>query len=248
MIWPFGNTFDSTAPENTRLYAIGDVHGCMTRLNALLSLVREDFASAPEENCTVVLVGDYVDRGPDSAELIDYLLDPDLDELGTVFLKGNHEEFMLRFLEGDLDAGTVWIANGGAETLLSYGIAVQSSWPDETELAELQKKFANKTPGTHRSFLNALSLSYVAGDYAFVHAGIRPGVKLAEQSEKDLLWIRDEFLSYSRPHEYVIVHGHTPVRKPENMQNRINVDTGAVYGGPLTAVVLAGKERRFLHV
>lgn len=248
MIWPFGDSHDSVAPENTRLYAIGDVHGCMMRLDALLSQIKADFAAAPEEKCCLIFVGDYVDRGPDSAELIDLLLGDPLPEADVVFLKGNHEEFMLRFLEGDADAGTVWIANGGAETLMSYDIPVESPWPDGGELEALQTKFAERVPDTHRSFLRSLELYHVAGDYAFVHAGVRPGLKLTDQTEKDLLWIRDAFLSYSRPHEYVIVHGHTPVRKPENLSNRINVDTGAVYGGPLTAVVLAGTDRRFLHV
>lgn len=235
-------------PPGTRVYAIGDIHGCLERLKLLQQAILDDRDAAPESRFVLVYVGDYVDRGPDSREVIDHLLNAPLSGLKTIHLKGNHEDYMQRFFEGDLEVGGGWIANGGRETLISYGVAVDSRWPEYSELKSLQPRFADAAPAAHIAFLDSLAYSHVEGDYAFAHAGIAPGTALADQDPVDLMWIRDAFVRSTETHEYVIVHGHTPSKKIENKANRINVDTGAVYGGPLTAAVLAGTERNFLQV
>jgi serine/threonine protein phosphatase 1 len=235
-------------PPGTRVYAIGDIHGCLDRLKLLQQKILDDKESAPEIRFVLVYVGDYVDRGPDSREVIDHLLNTPLPGLETIHLKGNHEEFMQRFFEGDLEVGGGWIANGGREALISYGVNVDTKWPDFSELKALQSQFAATAPAAHIAFLHALGYSHVEGGYAFVHAGVAPGVAFADQDPHDLMWIREEFIKSNDIHDYVIVHGHTPSRKIENKANRVNVDTGAVYGGPLTAVVLSGTTREFLQV
>ena len=247
MWWSSRKQNTATPPPGTRVYAIGDIHGCLSRLKALQQKILNDRDKAPESRFVLVYVGDYVDRGPDSREVIDHLLNAPLPGLETVHLKGNHEDYMQRFFEGDLDIGAGWIAYGGGETLISYGIVVDTRLPEFSELKTLQARFAEMAPAAHIAFLNSLAYHHVEGGYAFVHAGIAPGVAMADQDAADLMWIREPFLKSNDDHEYVIVHGHTPSRKVENKANRINIDTGAVYGGPLTAVVLAGAERMFLQ-
>jgi serine/threonine protein phosphatase 1 len=193
-------------------------------------------------------VGDYYDRGPDSAGVIDMLIDRPLEGFDSVFLKGNHEDILLRFLEGDLETGANWIYYGGNTTLQSYGIDCEKSWPDYTELVDYQRALKACFPARHRRFLESLALTHVEGDYAFVHAGVRPGRPLAVQDPEDLMWIRDEFHDSDADHGHVIVHGHTPVHQVVNRFNRIDIDTGAGFGRELTAVVLAGTKRSFLQV
>ncbi|MBT5109737.1 MAG: serine/threonine protein phosphatase [Rhodospirillaceae bacterium] len=248
MWWPSRKQDTSAPPPGTRVYAIGDIHGCLERLKLLQQAILEDRDAAPESRFVLVYVGDYVDRGPDSREVIDHLLNAPLPGLETIHLKGNHEDYMQRFFGGDLEVGGGWIANGGGETLISYGVVVDTKWPEYSELKALQTDFAEAAPAAHIAFLDSLDYHHVEGDYAFAHAGVAPGVALADQDPVDLMWIREPFLKCADPHEYVIVHGHTPSRKVENKANRINVDTGAVYGGPLTAAVLAGTDRNFLQV
>ncbi|NKB55829.1 MAG: serine/threonine protein phosphatase [Alphaproteobacteria bacterium] len=201
---------ESKPPADTRVYAIGDIHGQIGRLKTLHDRILEDARGAPEARRVIVYVGDYVDRGPDARGVLDMLIAQPLEGFVSVYLKGNHEDFMLRFLDGDIEAGASWFANGGDATLASYGIDVE-------------------------------------GDYAFVHAGIRPGVPLEAQSPRDLMWIREEFHASRAEHDYVIVHGHSVSTKAVDKANRIGIDTGAGYGRALTAVVLSGAERRFLQ-
>lgn len=247
MSW-FQSSFDSAAPPGTRVYAIGDIHGQLERLRALRVRIVEDAEGAPEERRVVVHVGDYVDRGPDSRGVLDLLIDEPLAGFDCFFLKGNHEDFMLRFLEGEIEAGAGWFANGGDATLASYGIEGADRWPDFTQLLALQKAFAQAMPARHRRFLEALNLFHVEGDYAFVHAGVRPGIALESQDPEDLMWIRETFHASSADHGHVIVHGHSVSPRPESKANRIGIDTGAGYGQSLTAVVLVGRDRRFLQV
>ncbi len=243
----FKTTFHSRPPADTRVYAVGDIHAHMDRLAELQALIAADAAAAPERRRVVVYVGDYFDRGPDSAGVIDRLIEQPLPGFSSVFLKGNHEDIVLRFLDGDLESGANWIAFGGDATLRSYGVDCQGSMPDYSELVTHQKAFATKFPPGHRRFLESLSLSHVEGDYAFVHAGVRPGRPLAEQRPADLMWIREEFSDSDDDHGYVIVHGHTPVTQVANRPNRIGIDTGAGYGRELTAVVLSETRRLFLQ-
>jgi serine/threonine protein phosphatase 1 len=230
--------FFARVPEGRRVYAVGDIHGRADLLIRLLRELQEDvdaggFAGRP----IIVFLGDYIDRGFQSREVIDVLRGDMLSSFETYFLKGNHEAAMLDFLS-DAAIGPQWAEYGGAETLVSYGVrpprprAGREAW--EQASAELRARL----PEEHRHFLTNLDLSVRIGDYVFVHAGVRPDVDLDEQKEQDLLWIRDEFLYDRRPLGVVVVHGHTPATAPYADSRRIGVDTGAYLSGRLTAVRL----------
>jgi serine/threonine protein phosphatase 1 len=229
----------ATLPPGERVYAIGDIHGCLDRLVALHEAIAEDIGARPVEHTTLVHLGDYVDRGTDSAQVIDWLIDrPPVPADAFVNLMGNHEHMMLSAVVGvDKDAPSHWMANGGADSLLSWGIS-RLVPPAE---------WASRIPLQHLIFLRDLAISHRIGPYFFVHAGIQPGVPLEQQSRHDMLWIREPFLSSRVDHGAVIVHGHTPKREPIVQPNRIAIDTGAVLGGDLTCVVLEGDMLGFLQ-
>lgn len=235
----------ASLPPDTRVYAVGDVHGRVDLLVDLHRRIAEDAKSAPESRRLAIYLGDYVDRGPDSAGVIDHLLDSPLPGFEQVYLMGNHEEFLLQFLDDPAD-GDVWIANGGDATLRSYGVEPGSDG-FAGDLAAAWEQLRRKMPKKHGTFLKQLGVSHLEGDYLFVHAGIRPGVPLDKQSDEDLLWIREPFLEAGDEHEVVVVHGHTPVDAGQVHDNRIAVDTGAVWSDRLTAVVLHDQEHSFLH-
>ena len=235
-----------TVPKDTRVYAIGDIHGRADLLRALRCLIEEDARRAPIARKVVVYLGDYIDRGLESRQVIELLLDQPLAGFENVHLRGNHEEFMLRFLD-DISVGTPWLANGGLATLLSYGVGVGESARMEERADHAQASLRRALPARHRAFLEAHALSHVEGDYLFVHAGIRPGVALDRQAAQDMLWIRDEFLSSSAIHPKIVVHGHSIHWTPEVKPNRIGIDTGAYATGALTCLVLERTKRDFLH-
>ncbi|MBW4092236.1 MAG: serine/threonine protein phosphatase [Proteobacteria bacterium] len=230
----------ATLPPGRRVYAVGDVHGCADQLAALHAAIAADLAARPVAAPLLVHIGDYVDRGPDSAGVLARLLaGPALPAcVEVVNLMGNHERTMLDALAGERAAGTDWLFQGGRPTLESYGID-----PDGPREA-----WAEGIPAAHRTFLHALALSRAEGGYLFVHAGIRPGVPLDAQAPEDLLRIRQPFLYTEQDLGAVIVHGHTPVKAPVVRANRIAIDTGAVFGGKLTAAVLEGTTVGFLAV
>ena len=233
-------------PEGSRVYAIGDIHGCVDKLEALHHLIAWDTKDAPPRRVLVYL-GDLVDRGPDPRGAIDLLLEAPLEGFERVVLLGNHEAFMLRFLR-DPEAGPLWLANGGAATCRSYGADPDASPGGADRMAWLRGELVSRLPAEHRAFLEGLARSHVEGGYLFVHAGIRPEVPLDRQDPEDLLWIREPFLGSDLDHGKVVVHGHTPTDRPVVRANRIGIDTGACYGGRLTALVLEGDRRRFLEV
>lgn len=233
------------APPDTRVYAVGDIHGQLSLLEAIHGLILEDAARIPVSRNVVVYLGDYVDRGPDSAGVIERLLADPLRDFESIYLKGNHEDLLLRFLT-DISVASVWFPNGGSDTLESYGVAARGFVHEPAELKVLQESFQRNLPSRHRDFFEVLSLSHVEGDYAFVHAGICPGVPFSQQRPQDLMWIRDEFLYSDEDCGYVVVHGHTPSEYPEFRRNRINIDTGAFYTGRLTALVLHEENVSFL--
>jgi len=227
-----------------RLYCIGDIHGRLDLLRELHRGIERD-AERFDGAKTIVYLGDYIDRGLQSREVIDELLSAPLTDFETVHLLGNHEQTLLDFLRYPEHAFG-WLNWGGRETLLSYGVDLPPGFqrPDPVLLRdELQANL----PDTHLAFMQSLPLTYVAGNYLFVHAGIRPGVPLAEQRGSDLLWIRQEFLDYAEPHEHVVVHGHSISEEVEMRANRIGIDTGAFFTGVLTALVLEGTEQRLLQ-
>ncbi len=246
-------TGDAAAPamaEGVRLYAVGDIHGESALLDRLSAMIADDMAGRPDRRAVVVFLGDYVDRGPDSRGVLDRLtagpLPAPLAGAETRFLAGNHESALLDFID-DPVAGARWLDFGGAEALASYGVRASVGVRDRGRLRELRDHLTDRLPDAHRRFLETLEDWAVYGDYAFVHAGIKPGRALKRQRRDDLLWLREPFLSSPLRHEKVIVHGHTIVDAPEIRPNRIAVDTGAYATGVLTAVVLDGTERSFLH-
>ena len=232
-------------PPGTRVYAVGDVHGEIGALTRLVAMVREDAAGAPAERRVLVFLGDYVDRGLGSRRVIDFLLDDPAPGFETVFLKGNHDACVLAFLE-DAATGPEWLGVGGQATLLSYGVRLPPGPRSAENLESVRDALSGALPPEHKAFLEGLSLFHVEGSYAFVHAGIRPGVALEDQEEQDLLWIRDGFIDDRSDHGRVVVHGHSMIDRPEVLPNRIGIDTGAYATGRLTCLVLEGGSHRFL--
>lgn len=233
-------------PDGSVIYAVGDIHGELQLLDRLHAMIAADAGTRRAGRRVVIYVGDYIDRGPDSAGVIDRLTGDPLPGFETVFLMGNHEEFLLHFLEiADTMAG--WFHNGGLRTLESYDIDLRDHDGWMTNPNALRDALDDKMPDRHRRFLDALDLYHIEGDYLFVHAGIRPGRALGDQTRTDMLWIRREFIYSDADFGHVVVHGHTPRDQVEIRPNRIGIDTGAVYGGLLTALVLEGAERSFLQ-
>jgi serine/threonine protein phosphatase 1 len=224
-------------PPGRRIYAIGDIHGCDAQLATLHEKIAEDLVRRPVPAPLLLHIGDYVDRGPDSAGVVERLLRSNLiDHVPVINLKGNHEQTMLDALSGDRAAGTDWLFQGGRPALESYGAD-----PDGP-----RERWADAVPAPHLDFLRNLAMSHQEGGYLFVHAGIRPGVPLETQAPEDLLRIRQPFLYSNQSFGAVVVHGHTPVKAPVVRANRIDIDTGAAFGGLLTCAVLEGATIGFL--
>lgn len=227
----------ASLPDGIRIYAVGDIHGRSDLLSQLLECIEADRRQRPVERAITVFVGDYIDRGPYSRHVIDLLLRW-RENNEAIFLRGNHETFLTRFLS---DPKTLenWRQRGGLETLLSYGLQPTIN-PDRDEQGRLAEQLASSLPKAHLDFLESLKPSYSCGDFLFVHAGIRPGIPIAQQSEQDMLWMREEFLAYEQPFEQFVVHGHTAVAALDLRSNRINIDTGAFATGRLTCIVIEG--------
>lgn len=239
----------SASPTDGRvIYAVGDVHGRLDLLNTLLSQIEADRSAARSvTRPLLVFMGDYVDRGPASRGVIDRIAGmTGRDAFELIALMGNHEQTMLQFL-GDAQIGPIWVMHGGKETLVDYGVVPPAFDAAPADWERARKTFERALPRRHREFFAALKLQATCGDYLFVHAGVRPGVPLDQQSGQDLLTIRREFLAAATPFGKVVVHGHTPGEEPYSGPNRINVDTGAYATGVLTAVRLEGRERRFIQ-
>ena len=234
--------------EGRLVYAVGDIHGRFDLLQLLLDQIVEDVRrSPPVRRPLLVFLGDYVDRGPASLEVIYRILELSYRrEFEVRALKGNHEEALLRFLE-DPATGVEWFTYGGRPTLRSYGLVPPERDADLPTLTRARDAFARRLPTSHQLFFERLASMAVVGDYAFVHAGVRPGVPLSGQAERDLLWIRREFLDHPGPYEKVIVHGHTPTEQPELLGWRLGIDTGAYATGVLTALRIDDSGHRLLQ-
>lgn len=228
-----------------RVYAIGDVHGRNDLLCALLAQIQDHAVQTPAREHTLVLLGDYVDRGPASKAVIDTLLDLDWPGWKFVFLRGNHDQAVLDFL-ADANFYRAWRSYGAPETLLSYGV-MPPRFEREAEFAKARDDFAARIPQAHLEFLQTLQLLHIEDDYLFAHAGIKPGIPIEEQIAEDLLWIRDEFLNCRRDLPKKVVHGHTPTEKPVIAKNRIGIDTGAHATHCLTAAILEDDNCHFLQ-
>jgi serine/threonine protein phosphatase 1 len=232
-------------PPGCRVYAIGDIHGRRDLLDELHGSIIADARHTKARQKAVVYIGDYVDRGDDSRGVIERLQATPLAGFHNVHIIGNHEDILLRFLE-DPTVAPLWLANGGDATLYSYGVDWRQHVQDD-DFEPLRLAFRAAIPSSHLRFLRGLSLSHIAGDYMFVHAGIRPGREVDKQDPEDLMWIRDEFLGSDADHGKVVVHGHSISSEPQMRDNRIGIDTGAFATGKLTCLVLEGTARRFLQ-
>lgn len=230
--------------SGARAYAIGDVHGCLILLEQLLAKIEADLDARPVGEAFLVFVGDLIDRGPDSAGVIERLRRYDRPGVKPIFLMGNHEEFLLRILGGDTKDLDAWLTYGGKECVASYNLA-----PDQLLVlpeGEALLRLRQAIPDSHRRFLKSFADTFRFGDYLFVHAGIRPGLAIEDQVEADLRWIREPFLGDQRDHGFVVVHGHTIFDIVDEQPNRIGIDTGAYRTGTLTALIIDGTERRWL--
>lgn len=234
-----------TVPAGTRVYAIGDIHGSLVPLRLLRDAIREHAEAHPIARKCLIYLGDYIDRGFDSRAVIELLVNDPLPGFEHVFIKGNHEDGMLRFLADGSNA-LFWVAYGGIATMVSYGVKPPDPANDENEVTRARKELAQKLPPAHLDFLAKLEPYRVEGDYLFVHAGIRPGVPLDEQREEDLLWIREDFLRSQQEFGKCVVHGHSITRQPDFQPNRIGIDTGAFASGTLTCLVLEDTKQDLL--
>ena len=227
----------ATLASGIRIYAIGDVHGCDDRLAAMHAAILDDLAHRSIQHPLILHLGDYIDRGPAAAAVLARIARP-IPGVTVANLIGNHEDMLLQALQsGDRGAVQHWLANGGGETLASWGL----SWRDPPAVWEAA------IPPTQLGLLHSLAVAHQVGGYVFVHAGLRPGVPLTSQTRTDMLWIREPFLSFTAALPAVAVHGHTPAPHPELRRHRIGVDTGCVLGGALTCAVLEANRVGFLQ-
>jgi len=227
-----------------RAYAVGDIHGCLDLLDDLLARIEADAASRPPKKTWIVFLGDLVDRGPASRGVVERLMNYRPAFATPVFLAGNHEEILLRVLGGEPEILRDWLKFGGAECVESYGLDPAALRRLEPDAAAAQIRAT--IPPEHVAFLEGFADTFRFGDYLFVHAGIRPGIDLAEQEQFDLRWIREPFLSDREEHGLIVVHGHTISPEVEERPNRIGLDTGAYQFGVLTALGIEDGERWYL--
>lgn len=242
----WGPAFVARGKAGARAYAVGDIHGRLDLLESLLRRIEEDIASRDRRKTFIIFLGDFIDRGPESAGVIERLRTYNPPSATPIFLTGNHEEVLSDLLQGKRGILTSWLKFGGSECARSYGLdPLMLGRMDEEAAIEI---LSERVPRSHREFIENLADTFSFGDYLFVHAGIRPGVKLEDQALSDLRWIREPFLSADTRHGFVVVHGHTIVKKVEERHNRIGIDTGAYQSGILTAVVVEDDHRRYIAV
>lgn len=232
-------------PPGSRIYCVGDIHGRADLLQEIHDLIEADSRSF-EGVRQVVYLGDYVDRGMQSREVVEMLSSCPLPDSHSVFLRGNHDQYVLDFLE-DPARSHEWFAYGGQATLISYGVGLNKIPGGFEELDALRRELQHRLPASHHRFLSETRSCYTTGSYYFVHAGIRPGLDLDRQTLVDQLFIRDEFTSCRRNFQKIIVHGHTITERPEVLPNRIGIDTGAFSTGILTCLVLEKGDIRFIQ-
>src|SRR5688500_16013976 len=227
-----------------RAYAIGDIHGRLDLLDILLARIEADIAARPPKRTLLIFLGDLIDRGPESAGVVERLRNYRPSRAKPIFLAGNHEEVLLRMLAGEKNILPSWMKYGGVQCAHGYGLDSEAlKRLDEEASSRLLKA---KVPRAHREFLESFADTSRFGDYLFVHAGIRPGFALEEQDRFDLRWIREPFLTDAKDHGFIVVHGHTIVGRVEERPNRIAIDTGAYHSGVLTALVVEDDTRRYL--
>ena len=231
-------------PAGERAYAIGDIHGRLDLFDALLAMIAADNAARGPAHTHLILLGDLVDRGPDSRGVVDRVMGLRGAWPHLRWLTGNHEEVFALALDGDAQRVRYFIGIGGDATIRSYGLDGDAY--DRADFADVARILPTLVPDAHRAFLTSGEDMVVIGDYAFVHAGVRPGVALDRQTQADLRWIRGSFTRDSSDHGKMVVHGHTIASEVEECGNRIGIDTGAYSSGVLTAIGLEGTQRWYL--
>ncbi len=234
----------ASIPAGKRVYAIGDIHGRADLLDQLLIKILADDAARGNADAQIIFLGDLADRGPGSRQVIEHAMALAQHRPDTVFIMGNHEELLLRVWDGDRPTASIFHRGGGRETLMSYGIAAEDY--DSWDLGDVVDAAMRVVPKAHIDFLRCFRPAYQLGDYFFTHAGVRPGIALDDQDEKDLRWIRADFIDSTADFGAVVVHGHTIRDEVEERPNRIGIDTGAYASGRLTAIVLEGTDRWYL--
>ncbi|RWB29603.1 MAG: serine/threonine protein phosphatase [Mesorhizobium sp.] len=252
MIAPGIHFLDARGPGGMRIYAVGDVHGRLDLLVAMYRRIAAEIREARPADWRVIHLGDYVDRGPNSKGVLDFLIEVRKRDPRHLMLAGNHDIGFLDFLDAP-DADGLFMRYGGIQTAQSYGVVLNEgggAWFGRSEAALRQGHAAlvEAVPKSHVDFLQSLAFSLTFGDFFFCHAGIRPGIALESQSTQDLIWIRDVFHNHSGLHPKIVVHGHTPVPEAEVMVNRVNIDTLAYQTGNLSALVVDGADKRILVV
>lgn len=230
--------------EDRRIYAIGDIHGRADLFEELLGQLDRDDSGRGPMAAELILLGDLIDRGPASAQVIGRAMELAQSDAPIRFLMGNHEEVFVRAARGDVQATRFFCRIGGMETILSYGLAAEDY--ARMDFEQLARWLMNHIPRAHIDFLAGFEDMIEVGDYLFVHAGIRPDVPLADQKQSDLRWIRDDFLSFPGSMGKLVVHGHTITPEVDERVNRIGIDTGAYHSGRLTAIGLQGTERWYI--
>ena len=231
--------------EGRRAYAIGDIHGRLDLLQEIIyKIAEDDLMREPTGRTDIILLGDFVDRGPQSSGVLDYVMTLGQFWPNVTCLQGNHEEVFLMAARGDEAALRFMTRIGGRETIISYGASEAEL--NAMTLGELRDWLMATVPEAHLRFIESMTDRLTIGDYAFVHAGVRPQVPMDEQEGRDLRWIRDEFLGFEQPHDYFVIHGHSITSGVDRRDNRIGIDTGAYVTGVLTAIGLEGKEQWFL--
>lgn len=238
-------------PDGLGVYVVGDIHGRVDLLRVIHEKILEDAKSVSGDvRKIVVYLGDYIDRGLESKNVIDMLIESPLQDFESVFLKGNHEDALLSFLD-DASIGQSWFSIGGGATVYSYSIRVENRLHAKERFNKIQNQLRNCLPTEHLDFLSSLKLFHEIGDYVFVHAGIMHGIPLEKQNPEYMMWARDDFhddfLESKSHHNKVVVHGHMVTKEPDICKNRIGIDTGAYVSNLLTCLVLEKEERRFLR-
>lgn len=240
-----------------RIYAIGDIHGYIDALEGIQRAIEQDISvsglNPKTDNVMVVYLGDYIDRGPESKNVIENLLQQKKkkDGVNRIFIAGNHDLCLVDFADGVVGPDTLkWFKYGGLETLKSYGVALDVDSYEAirpAQIESLQNEFKKSLPAKHKKFISSLPLYHIEGDYFFVHAGVDPEKGIKDQIDNDLIYIREPFLSWKGEWEKVVVHGHTIAEQPEIMQHRIGIDVGVYENARLGCAVLGEEEPRFLY-
>ncbi len=241
------SVYSAALPDRMRIYAIGDIHGMADLLNRMHAVIADHAGKADPADNYIVYLGDYMDRGLQVKEVLDILAAGPPTGFTPIYLKGNHEEMVLNFIAG-AEILEDWLAVGGRSTLMSYGVTLPGMDSGRRHAKQVRKDFVDALPQTHLDFLSKLQSCFQAGDYLFVHAGIRPGIPLEKQNPEDFAWIRKPFLSNRKPLGVRVVHGHNITGQPEILTCRIGMDTGAYATGRLSCVMLEKDKTAFITI